>query len=58
MGKGQGMCQLKHTAREDHQEERLMITAAIEAFRGRQVVTLDIPGSSLHAELDKGIIMR
>jgi hypothetical protein len=57
MGKGQDMCQLKHTAREDQQGERLTITAAIEAFRGRQVVTLDIPGSSLHAELDEDIIM-
>ena len=37
--------------------ESVMIMAAIEAFALLRVITLDIPGAFLNAELDKDIIM-
>jgi hypothetical protein len=37
--------------------ESVMITAAIEAYELRRVITLDIPGAFLHAELDEDVIM-
>ena len=37
--------------------DSLMITAAIDAVELRDVVTLDIPGAFLHADLDEEVIM-
>jgi hypothetical protein len=34
-----------------------MITSAIEANECRKVITLDIPGAFLHADLDEEVIM-
>ena len=37
--------------------DSLMITAMIDAVEMRDVITLDIPGAFLHADLDKEVIM-
>jgi len=37
--------------------DSVMITSAIEANECRKVITLDIPGAFLHADLDKEVIM-
>ena len=37
--------------------DSVMITSAIDAHEGRKVVTCDIPGAFLHADLDEEVIM-
>eukprot|EP00956_Cyclotella_meneghiniana_P035517 scaffold115573_cov38-Cyclotella_meneghiniana.AAC.1 len=37
--------------------DSVMITSAIDAHENRRVVTLDIPGAFLHADLDEEVIM-
>jgi hypothetical protein len=37
--------------------DSVMITSAIEAHEGRKVVTMDIPGAFLHADLDEEVVM-
>ena len=37
--------------------DSVMITSAIEAHEGRNVVTLDLPGAFLHTDLDEDIVM-
>jgi hypothetical protein len=37
--------------------ESVMITAAIKAHELHKVITLDIPGAFLHAELNEDVIM-
>jgi hypothetical protein len=37
--------------------DSVLITSAIDAHEGRRVITCDIPGASLHAELDEEVVM-
>jgi hypothetical protein len=37
--------------------DSVMITSAIDAHEGRKVVTCDIPGAFLHADLDEEVVM-
>eukprot|EP00956_Cyclotella_meneghiniana_P009212 scaffold12647_cov40-Cyclotella_meneghiniana.AAC.1 len=37
--------------------DSVMITSAVEAHEEREVVTLDIPGAFLHADLDEEVVM-
>jgi hypothetical protein len=37
--------------------DNVMLTSAIDAHEGRKIVTCDIPGAFLHADLDEEVIM-
>lgn len=37
--------------------DSVMLTSAIDAHEGRKIVTCDIPGAFLHADLDEDVIM-
>jgi hypothetical protein len=48
---------IETTASPTVMNDSVMITSAIEAHEGRKVVTMDIPGAFLHADLDEEVVM-